>query len=163
MKNFKQNPQNGFTLIEVLVVILIIVTLVGVVVGIAQLGHNKSAEAQCISQLGEWRDALETYKERTGDYPADDNLKDGSGLQTVINVLYPTTNDKHSLQIRDPWGMEFRFRRVNKQRYQLGSLGMDRLIGSGIAIPGSPAADPNASAYKHMGQGDDITNSNGRM
>jgi len=156
--------KGGFTLIEVLVVILIIVTLVGIVIGIAQLAHNRSAEAQAIAMISQWKTDLELYKEKYGDYPTDPNLHDAAGLQLLINQLYPTANERHKLQTRDPWGMEYRYRRVSKHRYQLGSLGMDRKIGSGINVPTTPPSNnPLASDYKHLGEGDDITIDNGRM
>lgn len=162
-RNHRKTGTRGFTLIEVLVVILIIVTLVGIVIGIAQLAHNRAAESQAVAMISKWKDDLERYKEIKGDYPLDPNLKDAAGLQTLINELYPTTDDKHDLQTRDPWGMEYRYRRVSKHRYQLGSFGMDRKIGNGINPPAAPPNDPLASDYKHMGQGDDITIDNGRM
>jgi len=161
--NRNQRKTRGFTLIEVLVVILIIVTLVGIVIGIAQLAHNRSAESQAVAMIAKWKNDLERYKEKYGDYPTDPNLKDAAGLQLLINQLYPTANDKHDLQTRDPWGMEYRYRRVSKHRYQLGSLGMDRQIGNGVVPPTNPPNDPQASDYKLMGQGDDITIDNGRM
>ena len=160
-----QRKTEGFTLIEVLVVILIIVTLVGIVIGIAQLANNRAAEAQALAMMAKWKTDLERYKEKYGDYPIDNNLHDADGLQLLINQLYPTTDEKHDLETRDPWGMEYRYRRVSKHRYQLGSLGMDRKIGSGIPVPTTAPADgdPLANDYRHMGEGDDITIENGRM
>lgn len=151
-----QHRQNaGFTLIEVLIVILIIVTLVGVVVGIAQLAHNKSAEAQCKEMIASWRQALEDYKDDNGKYPDDTDLANAAGLKVVIDDL-SNAGITHGLQMRDPWGMEFRYKTINRERYELGSLGMDRKIAIG--------RDPNQSGnYQYFGQGDDITINNGRL
>ena len=160
--------RSGFTLVEILTVILIIVTLVGLVVGVAQLAHGKGAEGQCRAELLEWKKLLDTHWEHEGDYPADGNLRKAgtSGLVTYLNQLKNGSVswenaglNMNKIKTRDPWGSEYVYRRVSKERYQLGSLGPDRKFGDNALA----ANGDETNARKLFGEGDDITNDNGRL
>lgn len=126
--------------------------IVGVAVFVSSLAHTSGGpEHQCIRSLSEWKAALEEYKDRTGAYPDDDNLADAKGLELVLAELYPGTNTPpYYLYLQDPWGEPYRYRKVSKHRYQLGSTGGDREVGQ-------------RGRLSRFGDGDDITIDNGRM
>ena len=134
-----------------LMLLFVLAMPVVIVWGLAQLSNTgNGAEGQAISDLAHWKDALEVYKEQEGEYPADDSLLDGRGLETVIATLHADA-EQDLLWLRDPWGMPYRYRWVSKYRYQLGTTGLDRRFGK------------KKEETIHFGEGDDITIENGRM
>lgn len=111
-----------------------------------QAGRPSGAEVRTLVNLFNWQNALEIYKEQSGEYPDDANLADGKGLEKVYAEL--DADDQRSLELRDSFGMPFLYQKMGRHRYQLGSTGMDRQFGDG---------SEDLSAF---GEGDDITNEN---
>jgi len=127
--------------------------LVGAAIGISNLAHSSGGpEHQCIRSISAWKDALEKGKDKTGAYPEDDNLADAKGLELVIAELYSGTNAPSDwLSLQDPWGEPYRYRKLSRHRYQLGSTGPDRMVGR------------TKGGVVRFGDGDDITIDNGRL
>lgn len=89
---------------------------------------------------------------------ADTDFKGGSAaLESVINGIGKSDKNYENLpSLRDPWGSEYRYRFVNEERYEFGSLGADRKYGDNVA-----ESSTDTDNRKIFGQGDDITKDNG--
>lgn len=125
---------------------------VGVAIGISKVGSSSGLDINCVRSISAWKDALEEVKDKTGAYPEDDNLADAKGLELVIAELYSGTNAPSDfLSLRDPWGEPYRYRKLSRHRYQLGSTGPDRMVGR------------SKGGVVRFGDGDDITIDNGRL
>ena len=66
---FGPRRQNGFTLIEMLVVIVIIMILAGIVIGAAKYAQTKAATSRAQAEIAAMETALESYKSDNGAYP----------------------------------------------------------------------------------------------
>ena len=114
----RKNPQSGFSLIELLVVMVIIGLLAALVVpkffGHVDKAMQQDAQAQ-IELLGQ---ALDLYRLENHKYPNTDE-----GLQAIASYL------KKELP-KDPWGNKFEYRSPGEHGdYDLVSYGADSVEG----------------------------------
>ena len=71
MKNIKRNVQQGFTLIELMIVIAIVAILVALAVPAYQDYTIRAKVAECINNGAVPKLAISEFRETTGNYPAD--------------------------------------------------------------------------------------------
>jgi len=158
---------NGFTLLELLVVIAVVATLSGIVFGAGRHAAESGRDARARAELTALSAALESYRLVHGDYPRT-NLPtrllqsligrrgpDGQPLNarclidarrfTTNGGLDPFTND--TAELLDPWGQAYRYAYKseaswNNPAYVLYSAGAD---GNDSATL-QPGGFPNSSA-----------------
>jgi len=148
-------PQQGFTLIEMLVTITIIVILAGLSLGGFNFVTSKQANEKAKVQISLLSNALEEYKLDNGTFPTS-----SGGTNVLYTALYkegvdnPTTkeiylaeldpnNDRQgwmdntggTVTIVDPWGVEYIYRNgsdVNAKNpdFDLISKGKDGVVGT---------------------------------
>jgi general secretion pathway protein G len=127
-KSFQKpvDPESGFTLLELLVVIVILGLLIGLVAPavLRQLGHAKDSIArQSIAQISS---VLDLYKLDAGSYPSTQD-----GLQALITKPDDVDNWsgpylKTSNLPLDPWGHQYLYQQPSTRAgldYDLCSLG----------------------------------------
>lgn len=127
-KGFSKNQtrEEGFTLLELLVVIVILGLLIGLVAPavLRQLGHAKESVArQSIARIGS---VLDLYKLDAGSYPSTQD-----GLQALITQPSDASNWagpylKGSNLPVDPWGHTYLYQQPSSRQgleYDLCSLG----------------------------------------
>ncbi len=83
MKKIKNNCQ-GFTLIEMLVVVLIIGILAAIALPQYQMAVTKAKVASMLPLMRRWKDALQEYKLQHGDY-LDKNAESPDGATLGVN------------------------------------------------------------------------------
>ena len=86
----KLSASQGFSLVELLVVIAIIGVLASLVVGLSGLAGRKSKEAKVRAELAQYVTAIESFKDQFGYYPPD-NVFTNSGIKMVdpgVNPLF---------------------------------------------------------------------------
>jgi general secretion pathway protein G len=66
----KSRRKNGFTLIEILVVLVIIMILAGIIIAAAKYAQTKAARSRAQAEIATMETALESYKNDNGIYPA---------------------------------------------------------------------------------------------
>jgi general secretion pathway protein G len=160
-RSIRHNPsRQGFSLIEILVVLAIIAILVSLVIGIAGGVQRGAAESKAKAEIASLMTELEKYKEDKGTYPS--NLTTDFipwYTNTYYNAIYNLTDFKSSGSNKtpiDPWGKDYYYNfnaSNNPNVYQIGSRGADGRLGS--------QPDPDSAA--NFGKGDDITNRNGSL
>ncbi|GAN67292.1 type II secretion system major pseudopilin GspG [Acetobacter orleanensis] len=134
------NPQSGFTLLEILVVLAILALLIGLVAPAAlrQLGGARvSVAKQSISRLGS---VLDLYKLDVGSYPTTEE-----GLAALIRKPSDAQNWngpylKDSAEPKDAWNHPYSYQAPSSREgheYDLCSAGAH---GNGSASPGQPGA-----------------------
>jgi general secretion pathway protein G len=133
----RPDKEDGFTLLELLVVIVILGLLIGLVAPavLRQLGHAKDSIArQSIAQIGS---VLDLYKLDTGGYPSTQD-----GLQALITKPQDAVSwagpylKSNNLPV-DPWGHAFLYQSPSNRPgldYDLCSLGSADKAGQ----PGDP-------------------------
>jgi general secretion pathway protein G len=122
--------EEGFTLLEMLVVLAIIALLVGIVAPrvVQYLSRAKSQTAQ--TQLHNIASALDLYRLDIGHYPRQDE-----GLDALVTAPGDATNwngpylPKKEGEM-DPWGEKFQYRNPGQHgEYDLFSYGADKVEG----------------------------------
>lgn len=135
----KTDPKRreGFTLVELLVVMAIIAILMGIVLGIAGGVQSGAAEAKARAEIADLQLELEKYKEDKGVYPPEEDTPEGdNSLGTTFfgwyETRYPgtayTTTEKLGNHPVDPWGRTYFYEynpSVSPFVYLLGSRGQD--------------------------------------
>ena len=125
----KKNTNLGFTLIELLVVIVILGVLIGYVAPnyFGQLDKSNNSAAK--TQIHAFENALDRYRVDIGHYPTTQQ-----GLSALMKN--PGTNDSWAgPYLRkevplDPWGESYQYKRENKNRIIITSLGSDGIQGT---------------------------------
>jgi type II secretory pathway pseudopilin PulG len=77
--------RRAFTLLETLSVILVLTVLAGIVVGQARLAKIRGEEARARAELGQIRNALESYRDAFGGYPPS-NDEQGKETWVLTNI-----------------------------------------------------------------------------
>lgn len=111
--------KDGFTLIEIMIVVSIIALLMGVLVGPQIFKARKQANVNAAKmQIPRFSLSLESYKEAHGNYP---NTEEG--LQALVDDKLLKEKD-----IKDPWGNPFQYRCPSDHEdgeYDIWSYGAD--------------------------------------
>lgn len=111
--------KDGFTLIEIMIVVSIIALLMGVLVGPQIFKARKQANVNAAKmQIPRFSLSLETYKEAHDHYPTTDE-----GLQALVDDKLLKEKD-----IKDPWGNPFQYRCPSDHEdseYDIWSYGAD--------------------------------------
>jgi len=123
----KRLKPNGFTLIEVLVVIAIIALLAGLILGLANNAQKSAARAQAEAEVTQLESFVTDYQMKYGQVPQGDQEK----LKTALEAA------NHSLSnMIDPWGMTYFYTNSSKVTFYLWSEGgstndnLEQFIGS---------------------------------
>lgn len=123
--------QQGFTLVELLVVMSIIGILMGLIVGVAGYASKKTAASQAQSDLSKLFNALDQYRSVYGSYPylGTDTYNDERQIQDLgTAVIGSITNVPGEIQanefpLLDPWGNPYMYRatrrNANTPAYQI--------------------------------------------
>jgi len=121
-----RHSQDGFTLIEIMVVILILGLLATIVVQSLRSAANKAKRTKAQADLAEIKTALDRYYLDNGYYPTTDQ---GLGALVappttgIIPLVYYSGGYIERLP-KDPWGNPY-FYRSDGNSYVLKSLGPD--------------------------------------
>lgn len=142
--NFSTKRKQGFTLVELLVVMAIIGILMGLVIGISGAVQQGAAEAKAKAEIADLMNEIEKYKVEKGSYPDDWDEFANWYSQKYEGTAYTITEGGPDAPI-DPWGREYRydFDASRPFVYFIGSRG------------------PNGR--DDSGDEDDITNRNGAL
>lgn len=134
MKRSRRRPhRNGFTLMEVLLVLVILVIL-GSMAGIFIRGAQKKARADAArSQIGLFEEAIKMYELNMLSYPSTNE-----GLQALRTQTNSSPNWTGPYLERDvpmdPWGNPYQYLLENPDQYKIWSFGPDGIDGSGDEI-----------------------------
>lgn len=129
--------EQGFTLLELLVVIVILGLLIGLVAPavLRQLGHAKdSIAAQSVQRIGS---VLDLYKLDVGSYPTTDQGLAALVTQPADVASWDGPYVKSAAPPLDPWGHPYLYQEPSSRPgldYDLCSLGSDDKPGA----PGDP-------------------------
>lgn len=86
-KRPRRPKQQGFTLVELLMVIAVILILAGITFGISRGVQNAQARAKAKAELATISQAIEQFKSRYGDYPWHDSDAGYPGNEDVNNAM----------------------------------------------------------------------------
>jgi general secretion pathway protein G len=125
--------EEGWTLVETLIVIAIILILMGAVIIVGGRAFSQANGAQAKATIGSLATALEIYRNDCASYPATDQ-----GLKALYEkpTLAPSPAGWSGPYIqkalgKDPWGREYEYRcpGSNGRSYEIRSFGSDGLEG----------------------------------
>jgi general secretion pathway protein G len=122
----RRKAQEGFTLIEIMVVILILGLLATLVVQSLRGATDKAKRTKAMADIAELKTALDRYYIDNGSYPTSDQ-----GLNALVNPPSAgnvPANYEEGGYIRripsDPWGNQYVYQ-SDGNNYTLKSLGAD--------------------------------------
>ena len=115
MSSAKNDRQNGFTLVEILVVTAIIGILIGLILGISGFAAKKSDESKTKAQMQVIGNALEEYRVLYGSYP--------TNLVVLTNATSKLSVEFKNIPSTDPWGRPYVYEQTSRYAYSLRSLG----------------------------------------
>ncbi len=126
----RRNTEEGFTLIEIMVVILILGLLATIVVQSLRGATDKAKRTKAMADLHELQTALDRYYLDSGFYPTTDQ-----GLQALVSPpsggRVPANYEDGGYIQRvpaDPWGSQY-FYQSDGSTYTLKSFGADGVEG----------------------------------
>jgi len=91
-----RSRRSAFTLVEMLVVIGIIVVLVALLIPAGAIAISKVRDFNMSAEIGKLSDAIETYKNKTGDYPPSMGEIDAAGTSLYLPATrYNTVCERH--------------------------------------------------------------------
>ena len=109
----KQRRIDGFTLVEVLVVIAIIALLAGLILGLAGNAQKSAARNRAEAEIADLESFITDYQMEYGQVPSDRNA-----LQSAL------VTENHSLtNLLDPWGAQYNYVPSSKVTFYLWSEG----------------------------------------
>ncbi|HEY6420232.1 MAG TPA: type II secretion system major pseudopilin GspG [Candidatus Binataceae bacterium] len=122
----RRNNQDGFTLIEIMVVILILGLLATIVVQSLRGAADKAKRTKAMADIAEFKTALDRYYLDNGFYPSTDQ-----GLESLVTAPTegrPPPNYESGGYIeripKDPWNNQY-FYQSDGAAYVLKSFGPD--------------------------------------
>ena len=127
-----RNPQSGFTLIELMLVLVILATLAAIVTP-RLTGQSKNAKVMAAgTQIAELGTALDAFEIDVGRYPTT-----AEGLRALVEQPTADAMDWNGPYLNknvplDPWGNEYQYRcpgQYNPDGYDLYSYGPDGKLG----------------------------------
>jgi general secretion pathway protein G len=123
--------KNGFTLIEILVVVLIISILAGIV-GLSVLRHPGEAKVKAAQiQIKQFKSALQIYRMEQNQYPTQEQGLKALCVKPSVPPLpekYPEEGYLQSLKLpKDPWNHDYIYLVPgrNQEPYEIISYGSD--------------------------------------
>lgn len=117
----KRTKQNGFTLIEVLVVIAIIALLAALILGLAGNAQKSAARSKATAEIAQLESFLTDYQMKYGKVPGD---KDEDAVRNRTDMQNALQDEEHALsELTDPWGASYNYRVTSKVTYYLWSTG----------------------------------------
>lgn len=122
-----KTARQGFTLIELMVVIAIILVLMGLVIGISGAAQRGAAEARARSEIGQIVLAVEQFRADRGRYP--NNLRDDFFEwynERFPNTVFEMTDLNANGRMVDPWGNEYSYTPASPFVFEIRSRGPDR-------------------------------------
>ncbi len=131
-QSFRHMRQQGFTLIEIMVVVIIIGMLAGIVVPNVMDSLDKASVKKARADFNSLKTALQLYRIDNFNYPSTEQ-----GLEALVSKpsLAPTPRNWKeggyidSLQ-KDPWGNEYQYMSPGEgHEYDIYSLGADGISG----------------------------------
>lgn len=127
----KDNNRQGFTLLELLVVLVIIGLLAGIVGPRLFKNVGKSEITTARAQIDALGKALDQYRLDVGHYPS---TQDGLAALTTKPGNEPNWNGPYLKKAAplDPWGMAYQYKfpgTHNAEDYDLSSFGPDKAPG----------------------------------
>ena len=122
LKKIVRKAEQGFTLIEIMVVVGIIGLLVAVLIPNVTGKMNEARIASARVQIKNVEEALVAY-----------SMKHGGKYPDSLETLTQETDDEDALlqgEYVDPWGTEIKYERRGKKRPLLTSAGPDKEFGT---------------------------------
>jgi len=115
----KRARQNGFTLIEVLVVITIIALLAALILGLANNAQKSAARNKAEAEVMQLKSFVTDYQMEYGQVPGvADNDEDGAILKDILDA------ENHDLShMKDPWGVDYHYKKSSRVTFYLWSEG----------------------------------------
>lgn len=111
----KRDGKNGFTLIEVLVVIAIIALLAALILGLAGNAQKSAARNKALAEVTQLEAVITDYQMKYGQVP--------KTRQVLMDELEA---QKHPLaEMMDPWGMPYEYESSSGATFFLWSKGGD--------------------------------------
>lgn len=109
----RRSRRDGFTLVEVLVVIAIIALLTGLILGLAGNAQKSAARNRAEAEISDLENFITDYQMEYGQVPIDRDA-----LQAAL------ISDHHSLtNLLDPWGAGYNYVKSSQVTYYLWSEG----------------------------------------
>ncbi len=150
----KTASNNGFSVVELLVVILIITLLTGLIFGGSLYMHNKAIEVRCQAEFALLEQAIQSYKNDHGYYPrVYVPAAVPAGLPTDPAVIAAKNDSQYgrggSALYR---ALTLRSNDYRKAYINIGARSQRQYDSSGAALGGYPAgarylSNPNGSMY----------------
>jgi len=144
--NHSRNPrgkrEEGFTLIELMVVIVIIGMLAAIVVPKFMGAAGTAATTSAKAQVSSFKTALQLYKLDNGSYP-----KTGEGLEALLKNSNGRNYLEQDVLPKDPWGNPYIYAcpGQNGHDFEIVSLGAD-------AAPGGEGENADIQSWNLQGQ-----------
>ena len=120
----QQRKTAGFTLVEVLTVIAVIALLAALILGLANIAHQKAARSRAEADITQLSDFLTAYQTQHGQVP-----------QTRDDFKAALDEARHPLAaLLDPWGNAYEYEASSRATFYLwstaGSANRDSFIGN---------------------------------